>query len=132
MRSPTFVIFSVNIFSCNVIHAEKRVDVMSTVVETSHLPLQRSIAYGDFANTRCKKSSKLGFNSFNCKLITRACRNPRGNTLNCSPARGNIANGQCLRRREVYLPKGAPLGFITKWLRGGSATRDLLLRVLSN
>ena len=53
-------------------HTEKRVDVMSTVVETSRLPLQRSIAYGDFANTRCKKSSKLGFNSFNCKIRLRS------------------------------------------------------------
>ena len=132
MRSPTFVIFSVNIFSWNVIHAGKRVDVMSTVVETSRLPLQRSIAYGDFANTRCKKSSKLGFNSFNCKIYNTRLSQPTRQHLELPPARGDIANGQCLRRREVYLPKGAPLGFITKWLRGGSATRDLLLCVLSN
>ena len=51
---------------------KQRVDVMSTVVETPRLPLQRSIAYGDFANTRCKKSSKLGFNSFNCKIRLRS------------------------------------------------------------
>ena len=30
--------------------------------------LLRCTAYGDFANTRCKNSSKLGFNSFNCKI----------------------------------------------------------------
>ena len=26
----------------------------------------------DFANTRCKNSSKLGFNSFNCKIRLRS------------------------------------------------------------
>ena len=84
---------------------------MSTVVETSRLPLQRSIAYGDFANTRCKKSSKLGFNSFNCKI---------DNTRLSQPTRQHLELLPC------------PRGAATKWLRGGSATRDLLLRVLSN
>ena len=51
---------------------KKRVCVISTVVEISQISFLRCIAYGDFANTRCKKSSKLGFNSLNCKIRLRS------------------------------------------------------------
>ena len=72
---------------------KKRVDVMSTVVETSRLPLQSSIAYGDFANTRCKKSSKLGFNSFNCKIDNTRLSQPTRQHLELLPC----PRGHCER-----------------------------------
>ena len=105
---------------------------MSTVVEASLCRCRDPLPTAILQTLVVKIQVNLVLTRLIAKLITRACRNPRGNTFNCSPARGDIANEQCLRRREVYLPKEAPLGFITKWLRGGSATRDLLLRVLSN